>query len=247
MTSPRPPYPLHDVTVRSVLSVTPHMQRITVDGSGLTSLRANLPAQWLKVFIPATDGSLSGGRAYTVRHFDPRTGALAIDFVLHGDNGPLSAWAARAQEGDRLEISEAHPRSGFIIDPTVRHYLLFGDETALPAIGAILEALPDDITAQVFVEVCDVTAEQVMKSSAQISLRWLHRQGADSGLSLLLQAAAEAVHRPDPATAIWVAAESAQVIAIRRLLREREIDKGSVHASGYWKRGEADHKDESLN
>lgn len=247
MTSPRPPYLLHGVTVRRVQSITAHMQRITVDGSGLTSLRANLPAQWLKVFIPATDGSLSGGRAYTVRHFDLQSGALDIDFVLHGDNGPLSAWAARAQDGDRLEISEAHPRSGFIIDPTVRHYLLFGDETALPAIGAILEALPGDITAQVFVEVCDVTAEQVMKSSAQISLRWLHRLGAEAGSSLLLQAAADAVQGPDSATHIWVAAESAQVIAIRRLLRERGIDKGCVHASGYWKRGEADHKDETMD
>lgn len=239
MANPRPPYPLHAVAVRNTRLVTPHMKRITIDACGLTSLRPNLPAQWFKVFIPAADGALSGGRAYTVRHFDPQTRLLDIDFVLHGDSGPLSAWAERAQVGDHLEISDTHPRSGFAIEPDIHNYLLFGDETALPAIGAILEALPDHARAQVFSEVRNADAQQRLSSRAALSIDWLH------GSDRLLQAAADTVKAQSEATAIWVAAESSQVVAIRRLLlRERGIDKASLHASGYWKRGEADHRDE---
>jgi NADPH-dependent ferric siderophore reductase len=44
-----------------------------------------------------------------------------------------------------------------------------------------------------------------------------------------------------------VAAKSSQANAIRLLLlKEHGIDKASLHAAGYWKRGKAGHRDEQV-
>jgi len=59
-----------------------------------------------------------------------------------------------------------------------------------------------------------------------------------------LEAAARSMDLPERA-AIWIAAESGQVAALRQLLlKERGLDRADLYASGYWKRGEADHRDE---
>src|SRR5271155_4595161 len=87
-----PPYRLFRVNTERVQLVTPHMKRITIDGSCLPAFRAGLPAQWLKVFVPTGDEQNVPGRAYTVRRFDPVSKKLDLDFVLHGGNGPVSAW-----------------------------------------------------------------------------------------------------------------------------------------------------------
>jgi NADPH-dependent ferric siderophore reductase len=244
MSTARPAYSLFRVTAQQVERVTPHMKRITIDGSCLSEFRIGLPAQWLKVFAPAADGRTTAGRAYTVRRFDPVSRRLDLDFVLHGDNGPVSAWAARVKAGDSFEISGVHPRSGFPIEPSTKRYLLFGDETALPAIGGIIEALPAHAQADVFVEVADAREEQVVHSAAAANLTWLHRDDGCNGASRL-ERAAKALGRPDDNTAIWVAAESSAVQSIRKhALSEWGVDRKLLHAAGYWKRGEADHKDE---
>jgi NADPH-dependent ferric siderophore reductase len=144
-----PPYRLFRVNTERVELVTPHMKRITIDGSCLPAFRAGLPAQWLKVFVPSDEQNVPG-RAYMVRRFDPVSKKLDLDFVLHADNGPVSAWAARVKPGESFEISAAHPRSGFALPSAMERCLLFGDDTALPAIAGILEALPAHTPADVF-------------------------------------------------------------------------------------------------
>ncbi len=113
MSMTRPSYSLFLAVAERVELVTPHMKRITIDANNLPDFRFGLPAQWLKVFVPAAKGHKTAGRAYTVRRFDPDSKKLDLDFVLHGDGGPVSAWAARARVGDSFEISATHPRSGF--------------------------------------------------------------------------------------------------------------------------------------
>ncbi len=241
----RPPYSLFAVTAERVEWVTPHMKRITIDGSRLPAFRAGLPAQWLKVFVPAGNGQAMTGRAYTVRRFDPLSKRLELDFVLHGDNGPVSAWAARVEPGDSFEISATHPRSGFAVQSATEHYLLFGDETALPAIGGILEALPAHALADVFVEVDDADDEQTIDSVATVNFNWLHRKGGGRSLSGSLVEAAKALGRPGESAVIWIAAESSIVRSLRKhALSDWGTDRRRLHAAGYWKRGESDHKDE---
>lgn len=244
MSSESSPYQLHSVTVTRCQQLAPHMKRITIDGSCLSTLRPGLPAQWFKLFVPRANGQRSSGRAYTVRRFDRATHELDIDLFLHGDNGSVSAWAERAQVGDGFEISDVHPRSGFPIDPATEHYLLFGDETALPAIGAILEALPAHAKAQVFAEVANPAERQALTSPAALSVNWLFREDDAQASSMPLETAATALDVAEEAAVIWVAAESAQVAAIRRLMKARSVNRTRLNATGYWKRGEADHRDE---
>jgi NADPH-dependent ferric siderophore reductase len=249
MSTPRLPYILFRVIVERTELVTPHMKRITIDGSCLSEFRVGLPAQWLEVFVPAGEGRTTTGRAYTVRRFDPVSKKLDLDFVLHGDNGPVSAWAARVRAGDAFEISATHPRSGFPIEPSTTRYLLFGDESALPAIGGILEAPPAHARADVFVEVDDADEEQAIETAATVNLRWLHRESGGRDTPISLKDAAKTMGRPDEDTVLWIAAESSIVKSLRKhALTEWEIDRRRLHAAGYWKRGESDHRDdESLD
>jgi NADPH-dependent ferric siderophore reductase len=190
------------------------------------------------------EGERPHGRAYTIRHFDSETRKLAIDFVLHGDNGRASAWAARADVGDAFHISPVHPRSGFLVHPETRDYLLFGDETALSAIGGILEALPASARASAFIEVDNPSEEQSLRADAALAVTWLHRSGRTSGSGQRLEDAARAAKLPDGAK-VWVAAESSIVSAIRKhVLLEPQSDRNGLHAVGYWKQGEADHRDD---
>ena len=242
MSQNRPPYTLHNVSVTAIQSVTPHMKRISIDGRDLLNLRPDLPAQWLKVYVGSEANQRGVGRAYTVRRFDPSTGVLDLDFALHGDEGPISAWAARAQVGDKFEVSDIHPRSGFSIEPVTSKYLLAADATGLPGLAAILEALPAHAQAHVFAEVSDVAEEQPLASAAKLTVTWLHRGGARPGSATPLESAVTAYNFPED-TAIWIAAESSQVAGIRRSLRERGTPSIDLCAAGYWKRGEADHRD----
>jgi NADPH-dependent ferric siderophore reductase len=121
--------------------------------------------------------------------------------------------------------------------------VLLGDETGLPAIGAILEALPAYAQAQVFAEVTDAHEEQPLISPAALALTWLHRTSERTQSSMPLEAAARGMDMPARA-AIWIAAESRQVAALRRLLlKERGLDRACLYATAYWKRVEADHRD----
>src|SRR5689334_17475261 len=70
-------------------------------------------------------------RRYTVRAWDPDHHRLAIDFVVHGDEGVAGPWAARAEPGDVLVFTG--PSGGYRPDPAVAWHLLVGDESALPA------------------------------------------------------------------------------------------------------------------
>jgi NADPH-dependent ferric siderophore reductase len=245
MSAARPPFTLHQVSVERIELITPHLKRITIDGGCLPDFRFGLPAQWLKVFVPTADDRAFSGRAYTVRRFDPLSRKLDLDFVLHGDNGPVSAWAGRAQVGDMFQISRAHPRSGFPVHASTAHYLLIGDETALPATGGILEALPSHARADIFVEVADADERQTFQTAAAVNVRWLHRRTSEGALSGSLAKAAKTMGRPGENTSIWVAAESSVVKSIREhALSTWSVDRKHLHAAGYWKRGQADHRDE---
>ena len=93
------------------------------------------------------------GAYYTVRQFRAEAGEIDIDVVLHGDDGPAGAWAARAAPGDVVALWG--PRTAW--EPPLRTatYLLVADDTALPAVGAILEHLPGDTVVHVVIEVAD--------------------------------------------------------------------------------------------
>ena len=66
--------------------------------------------------------------------------------IVHGDSGPGSAWALRAAPGDLVGFRAAGSALPTDQPPGARQ-LLVADETAMPALYAILESLGPASTA----------------------------------------------------------------------------------------------------
>ena len=77
-------------------------------------------------------------RTYTVRRYDPVARELAIDFVVHGDEGLAGPWSLRAQPGETVRF--IGPGSGYRPREDAPWHLFACDEAGLPAVGAALEA-----------------------------------------------------------------------------------------------------------
>lgn len=232
--------------------ITPKMVRVTLGGEELAGFPGHGPDLRIKMFFPvegqvrpALPRASSGGpvwppgearpvtRTYTVRRYDPEAGELDVDFVLHGAHGPAAAWAAGATEGAWVGVSE--PGGRYEPDPAAEIHLVIGDESALPAIATVLEALPPAASAEVFVEVPDADEEQPMQTAADARVHWLHRGSRAPGAALV-----EAVRAADlPSGGVrqaWVSAESGAVKDIRAfLIDERGLTRRQVYATGYWR------------
>ncbi|WLT10635.1 siderophore-interacting protein [Bifidobacterium asteroides] len=89
-------------------------------------------------------------RTYTVRKVRPGSEQIDVDFVIHDHAGPAGAFAEAAKPGDQAIIigpnAQAEgPVAGMDFHPgQSRHLLLVGDETAVPAIAAIMDSLIRD-------------------------------------------------------------------------------------------------------
>lgn len=191
-------------------------------------------------------------RAYTVRAWDSAAGELTVDLVRHGDDGIAPAWAAAARPGD--QISLFGPGGAYAPAHDADWHLLVGDESALPAIAATVEALPAAASAVVIVEVAGPEEEQPLVTPADIELTWVHRRetggdqrghrgsepGGEPGGEPLLAAVRAATERGGDVDA-FVHGEADMVRAVRRHLRvERGVPRGRLSASGYWRRGRTD-------
>ncbi len=150
--------------------------------------------EWYARWRALPDAERNPMRTYTVRAVRPADREIDVDFVLHGTQGPASAWALRAGVGDGLVILGPDERSetrgrgrsgGIEWDPgTARTVLLVGDETAAPAICAVLETLPEDFTGHVFLEVPGAEDILPVDTRADVQLNWLARGDRPHGEAL---------------------------------------------------------------
>lgn len=235
--------------VRRSRRITPRMIRVTLGGEELDGFGGDGPDRRIKMFFPvpgqdrpAVPRATSGGplwpagearptiRTYTVRRFDPGTGELDVDFVLHGGHGPAAAWASTAEPGSWVGVSE--PGGRYVPDPAADFHLVIGDETALPAVATVLGALPPGVPAFAILEVADAAEEQALPGAAAIS--WVHRAHREPGEPLA--AAVRAAQLPPGAGQAWLAGESTCVKELRRhLLTDRALDRRRVYATAYWR------------
>lgn len=245
--------PPRSLEVCRVVQLTPHMRRITLTGDDLAGFPVESSGAHIKLFLPRPGQdrpvlprlSPNGPvwppkdiapitRTYTVRRYDPVARKLDIDFVLHGDSGPASKWAGQAQPGDRVGI--AGPGGPRLYVPDAECYLLAGDMTALPAIAAVLEALPASARGRAFIEIPDAGEEQRLSFEAGIELTWVHRDGAAIGGNGLLETAVRGIPWPEGRLSATIAGESAAVLALRDYLRrDRGLDRDALYAVPYWK------------
>ena len=249
------------VEVVRVERLTPHMARVVLGGEELEGFATRGPAEHLKVNFPPPGESnlvlpewgpegpilLAGqqrplNRTYTPRRWDPQTGELTVDFLLHGE-GPGSTWAEQARPGQVVAVSR-QPGGAYKVDGAADWYLIGGDEAALPAVATLLEALPASCFAHVFVEVADAAEELELEASARFEVTWLHHGGVAGRVGRRLEQAVREFSLPEGGGRVWIGCEAGVVRDIRhRLLNERAMDRAHAHTQGYWKYGAVNHPD----
>jgi NADPH-dependent ferric siderophore reductase len=182
-------------------------------------------------------------RSYTLRALRRGPDEVDIDFVLHEPAGPASRWASLASAGDRVVLlgpAVADNRAIRFRPPEDADLVVvWGDETAVPAASAILEALPAGTRARVWLEVQHAGDIQDLATEADAEVTWLVREnqgaeGSPMALGALRDAQLPSAERPY----VWIAGEAGQVKALRRhFVGERGFDRRRVTFVGYWRQG----------
>jgi len=263
--SAKPNRPQHVFVVDRTERLTPHMVRVHLGGpafedflAGADPERLGATDKYVKLLLAKPSLGLTppydldelratlpkedrpARRTYTVRALDLDARTIAVDFVVHGDEGLAGPWAAAAQPGDLIALSG--PGGGYAPadDPAVTHVLL-GDDSALPAIGAALEAMPAAATGVALVEVAGPADEQPLAHPAGVDLRWLHRDATGAEPGTLLLEAARGLERASRPVQVFAHGERTAMKAIRRLLQDDwGLEKAELSLSAYWALGRAE-------
>ncbi len=229
--------------VRNVTRITPNMLRITLGGADMAGFPEQHESANFKLVLPQNGqqlGQLSDDdkpvvRTYTLRKFHADRNELDVDFALHEGPGPATSWAINATVGD--SVGFRGPGKPKLMNANADWYLLAGDMSALPAISALLEILPENCQGHAVLEVVSEDDRQNLSHPAGIDISWLVNPHPTQGNSHLVDAVRKIEWREGQVSA-WVAGESGAVREMRQYFRdERGIDREFLYASGYWQIG----------
>ncbi|MFJ6054733.1 siderophore-interacting protein [Streptomyces sp. NPDC092307] len=171
-------------------------------------------------------------RSYTIRHKNPRTDEITLDFALHDRGGPATGWVRRVRPGDTVFYLQ--PRGTYRPGAGAAHHLLVGDDTSLSAVAAAAEHLPQGVGATVLLEVDSAHEEQLIDAPERADIIWLHRGAHRAGT--LLTDAVRHLHLPTAGLHAFVHGEAHAVREIRgHLLHDRGVPRDRISASGYWR------------
>ncbi|MCC3270725.1 siderophore-interacting protein [Arthrobacter gengyunqii] len=253
--APRRARPLLTLEVLRKEQLTPHMVRIIAGGPNFSRFADNGFADaYCKIWFGPDGKPLDGteelvalreqfpreqwpvSRTYTVRSVDAAAGEIAIDFVVHGDEGLAGPWAARAVAGEPLAFTG--PGGAFNPDPDAGWYLFAADESALPATAAVLESLPASAVGQVFLEVGGPEDRQPLKMPAGFTVTWLYRGDLPAGNTGLLAAAVADAPWTGNDVQVFAHGEREAMKALRDVFfGTRGLERRQVSLSGYWAAG----------
>ncbi|MEQ6443778.1 siderophore-interacting protein [Pseudomonas aeruginosa] len=266
----QPAYRLFNVELKRREQLSPALTRFVFGGPEVAEMKTLAADQRIKIFFPDASGqppSLPGGcewyqayrsveparrppmRTYTIRALRAEQEEVDVEFVLHGENGPASAWATHARIGDRLQL--AAPNRQYGDDPGgyewkppagVRHILLIADETALPAVAGILEELAGEAEPPVVEAFLEVPGEADILDLPAIPgarLHWLprHQAGIHSRNGERMIEAARQARLPEREVAGGAAQELEDIDIDEEILWElASPESGSFYA---WVAGES--------
>ncbi|MGW1612299.1 siderophore-interacting protein [Streptomyces sp. NPDC002285] len=260
------PFRFFSLQVVRTRRLGPSLVRVTFAGTDLHAFHSDGCDQSLSLFLPHPgqsepqvplelgDGWWQGWRelpddvravmrSYTLRALRRNPDEIDIDFVLHTPAGPASAWAARATAGDRVLLlgpAIADNRAIRFRPPQDTDLVvIWGDDTAVPAVSAILETLPAGTRARVWLEVHDAGDIQDLVTEADAEITWLVQEGTRPEGSPMALDTIRAAQLPAAAHPyVWIAGESGCVKALRRhFVGEHGVDRRRVTFVGYWRQG----------
>ncbi len=180
------------------------------------------PGDKIKILVDASDGVM---RSYTPSRADASTGEMELIAHIHG-GGPGSSWADALEVGDQFSFKG--PVRSFPVDlgASASWAMFFGDETTLGLLQALKES---GVAARVLGA---VEVEQGARGFGEVfDLDELSRQ-ASRGDAIV--AYAREVEIPDGDGVFWLSGEADSVVAIRKILIERGVERRRMHIKTYW-------------
>jgi NADPH-dependent ferric siderophore reductase len=249
--------------------LTPHMVRVVLGSSNFDAFApSKFTDSYVKLVFLAEDISVSGlprpltldsfadlppekkpsVRTITVRHVDAAAREISLDIVMHGERGVAGQWAASAQPGQPIYLMG--PGGAYAPDPAADWHLLAGDESALPAIAAALEALPAKAIGKAFIEVAGPDDVIPLTAPESVEVTWVYRGGrADlvpddraGDHAPLIEAVTSSPWLPGRVH-VFIHGEAQTVMHNLRpyIRKQRGVDaKWASSISGYWRRGHTD-------
>jgi NADPH-dependent ferric siderophore reductase len=211
--------------VVSVEQISPSFKRITFSGDSLSDFISASFDDHVK-FIVNPEAAEPAMRDYTPRFYDNDKKELVIEFAMHGE-GPANKWAENVKPGDQAMI--AGPRGSRVIPMDYDWQLMFGDETAFPAISRRLEELPAGTRVTVVALANDVRDRREFSQQANPEIIWV-----ESSEQLVEWAKNHQLAAGEGF--VWCAAEASIIKSLRNIFVEQKgHDVNAIRTSAYWK------------
>lgn len=249
-----PSYRVFDIQLKEKVKISPSLLRCVFAGAEVHRMKLEAPDQRIKLLFPAEEGQtprLEHGddwhrsymaiakpqrpvmRTYTLRALRAEHNEMDVEFVLHGESGPASAWATHAQLGEAIQV--VAPNADYPLDSggyewappaQMAQALLIADETAFPAAVAILEQLalqahPPQVQAFFEVPVAGDCLNLAQFSFARV--HWLPR---------------DAVHQPVHGHLLVDAVRQWVQIPAAARLEGQSLSENSLGGEVLWERAE---------
>lgn len=231
--------------------VSPNLQRVVLGGGDFERFANNeFTDRYVKLVLPRPGTDLPEPldletlraerptnewpvlRTYTVRWYDAEAHELAIDFVVHGEEGIAGPWAVVAKPGDPLHV--LGPGGAYAPRQDADWHLLVGDDAALPAIAAAVDEIRDTRPMSLIVELAHLEDCAYLDLPSRAVARWCVRGEEGSGL---LDAVRD-LEFPSGQVQAFVHGELGAIRELRPyLLKERGVSPEFLSISGYWRRG----------
>ncbi|KUM29470.1 FAD-binding protein [Arthrobacter sp. EpRS66] len=257
-TEARPARPQVVLQVLKREQIAPHLIRLTLGGPGFANfvdkdvtdryvkflfakpeLGLDMPYDMEELRNKLAPEDLPVRRTYTVRSSDHEAQTIDVDFVVHGDEGLAGKWARDTEIGS--SICFAGPAGLFVPRKEFDFHFFAGDETAIPAISAALEAMSPQMKGVAIIEVADAADELELVHPEGVEVRWLHRNGAFTPQNTVLEQAVR--EYPWSGGRVQVFAHGEREVMKRLRLYfydERAVERRDMSLSAYWAFGRAE-------
>ncbi len=237
-----------DATVQAVERVAPAIIRVSLAVDDFADFASTGPTDHVRIFFPdaatgelvaptpvgpGEDGLVRPDRASISRDFTPLpragTDGIDVDFFVHPDPGPASAWAEAARPGDRLVL--VGPRGSKHAPQGIDGLVLICDETALPAASRWVRDVPAGIPIDVIASVGGPGDWVTEYLGAGPRVQVVAPDASGAAVIAALPPIGEGVF-------VWAAGEATSLVPVRRHVRRTlGLPPAQAQISGYWRRG----------